>query len=302
MNAIRRGDEPINEPNELEYTTDQFTDAAINFIDRCVEESKEPFFIYLAHNAVHGPMHGKPEILAQLTHIEDMKRRTYAAMTVSLDQNVGRVLDALNEHEIERETLIIFINDNGGATGNGSDNGPLRGMKGSKWEGGIRVPFIVRWPSVLPGGTTYDHPVISLDVLPTVLTAAGGDVEAINASERPFDGVDLIPYLSGERSEAPHEILFWRRGVAAAVRQGPWKLIRSEGNPTLLFNLDDDLSETTNLAETRPEIVARLTTALETWESELAPPKWREGDVWEQNQIMKHRMDVIGREMERRYP
>lgn len=219
-------------------------------------------------------------------------------MDAALDRGIGRVLDTVRRYGLEENTLLFFINDNGGATNNGSDNGPLRGMKGSKWEGGIRVPFMVKWPAQLAAGRTCDQPVISLDIFPTCVAAAGGSL----ARHPDLDGVNLLPLLQGSEQKPPHEFLFWRRGVAAAVRHGQWKLIRSETNPTLLFNLEQDLGETHDLADRHPEIVKRLTDALSKWEQQLAPPRWREGEPWRTNQILKHQMQVAGREMERKYP
>ena len=279
----------------LTYLTDDLTTAAVDFIG---QHRERPFFLYLSYTAVHAPMHGKKEDLSVFQNMADMKRRTYAAMMKALDDGVAKVRAALAEHKLAEQTLIVFINDNGGATGNGSDNGPLRGMKGSKWEGGIRVPFMMTWPGRLPKGTTFDAPVISLDILPTALAAAGGTW----TGKKPLDGVDLLPYASGRKKGTPHEVLFWRRGVAAACRKGDWKLIRVQGNPDLLFDLAKDPGEKTNLAGKHPDKVKDLKVALAAWETGLAPPRWREGKVWERNQVMKHRMDVIGRAMERKYP
>ena len=137
-----------------------------------------------------------------------------------------------------------------------------------------------------------------MDILPTVLAAAGGAWKG----SRKLDGVNLLPYLRGRKHSIPHEILYWRRAKASAVRKGSWKLIYVKGNPPLLFNLKEDVSETTNLADQHPEKVQELKRNLEKWESELIPPKWLEGDTWERFQILKHRMDVVGREAERKYP
>jgi arylsulfatase A-like enzyme len=285
----------IDEPAELTYVTDDLTTAALNFIK---ENKDNPFFIYLAYNAPHTPNEAKKEHLKKLDYIKDWRRKSYAAMTISMDENVGRITNTLKELDIEEKTLVVFVNDNGGATNNGSDNGQYRGMKGSKWEGGVRVPFIFTWPGTLPEGTTYDQPISALDLLPTSLALGGGTWN----SDKKLDGVNLIPYLQGKDKTPPHEILFWRRGVAAAVRKGKWKLIRSTGNPNLLFDLDADISETTNLADKHPDVVKELLAALEDWESELAPPKWKEGQKWQNFQVKKHRMEVNTRELERKYP
>ena len=292
---LYRNEEVVPE-SEISYLTDMLTDEAVAYVER---NRERPFFLYLSYTAVHGPMHGKAEDIEHFNGIADKKRRTFAAMDKALDDGVGRLLATLKANGLDDNTLLFFINDNGGATSNGSDNGPLRGMKGSKWEGGVRVPFMVKWPARLKAGKVYDHPVISLDIQATAIAAGGGDA---GKQPKPLDGVDLIPFLTGESAKAPHDALYWRRGVAAAVRQGPWKLIRSESNPPILVNLEDDLGETQNLASGNPRIVERLSGLLSDWEKGLAPPKWREGERWSQNQIQKHRMEVIGRDAERKLP
>ena len=294
--ALRANGEIVPE-RRISYLTDEFTDAAVDFIDRTLEAEDEPLFLYLAYTAPHTPMHAKPDDLAHFEKIRHTKRRIYAAMTKALDDGIAKVRATLQRHEVLDETLIVFINDNGGATNNGSDNGAMRGMKGSKWEGGIRVPMILAWPAGdVPPETVYDRPVSALDVLPTAVRAAGGD-PASN-----LDGVDLVPFVAGRDKGYPHETLFWRRGVAAACRKGDWKLIRSDGNPDLLFNLADDPREMKNLASQHPVKVAELRTDLSDWEGELEPPRWKEGAKWERFQKLKHRMEVVGREMERKYP
>jgi len=282
--------------SSVTYLTDNLADATTEFIS---ETFPYPWFIYLAFNAVHTPLNAKQKDLQQFGEIESKSRRSYAAMTKSLDDAVGRVLAELKEQGIERNTLVILINDNGGATNNSSDNGIYRGMKGSKWEGGIRVPMLMRWPGHLAAGTTYDHPVSALDLLPTALAA-------IDARESTYpqnlDGVNLLPYLSGENKGIPHEELFWRRGVAAAVRKGPWKLIRIDGKPVALVNVEEDPRERFNRLADQPERVKELLGDLNRWEKGLAPPKWVEADRWKQNQIEKHQWQVQTREQERKYP
>jgi arylsulfatase A-like enzyme len=289
----------IDEPDDL-YVTDWIERRTTDFIRRA-SAGDEPFMAYIAFTAPHTPMDARPDDLAWAkAHYPEgtsERRLTYAAMTRALDRSVGEILDALDETGEADNTLVFFVNDNGGATNNGSDNGPYRGMKGSKWEGGIRVPFAMRWPAKVPGGRSFDEPVTTLDILATAVAAADatGDLGSL-------DGVDLVPFTTGRAEGSPHEILFWRRGVAAAVRQGDWKLIRSEGNPTLLFNLANDPGERNNLADTRPEKLAQLLAELEAWEAGLAKPGWSEGERWERNQVLKHRMEVDTRAEERRYP
>ncbi|MFM8892986.1 MAG: sulfatase-like hydrolase/transferase, partial [Planctomycetia bacterium] len=165
--AIYRGREPVPEP---EYLTRAFAREAVAFIDR---HRTEPFFLLLTFNAVHGPLEKPADDAGRFASIQDGRRRTYASMLAELDTGVGRVLDAVARAGLTDDTLVVFISDNGGPPGNASDNGRLRGHKASTWEGGIRVPFVVRWPGHLPAGATYDRPVIQLDVFPTALAAAG---------------------------------------------------------------------------------------------------------------------------------
>jgi arylsulfatase A-like enzyme len=291
------GQEVIAEPGDL-YLTDWMGDRSVEFIDR---HAGSPFFLMASFTAPHTPMEATEADLAsvgaELAAGTEERRRVYAAMMRSLDRNVGRILDEIDGRGLREDTIVFFVNDNGGATNNGSDNGALRGMKGSKWEGGVRVPFAVRWPGVAEAGGVFDGPVSSLDIAATAASAAGLDTDSLG-----LDGVDLRPLLAGERGANAGRALYWRRGVAAAVRSGKWKLIRSEGNPTLLFDLEADPSETRDLAAERPEVVSRLLAALEAWEAGLGEPGWEEGARWERNQRLKHRMDVIGREAERRYP
>lgn len=279
--------------SKVSYLTDMFTDKAINFIG---ENKEKPFFMYLSYNAVHTPMNAKQDLMERYASIADPGRRAYAAMMTSLDDNVGRVLAAIKQHQLDQNTLIVFVNDNGGATVNSSDNGPLRGMKGSKWEGGIRVAMLMKWPGQLPENKTYTLPVSALDILPTAIAAGNGKQKGI----KKLDGVNLLPYLKSEQKKSPHQALYWRRGVAAAMRENQWKLIRVKDN-VLLFDLTKDLSETSNIAQQHPAVVKAMLAKLVRWEKGLDQPHWT-SPYGDQNQIMKHRMETTGREMERMYP
>ena len=294
--AILRSHEPVDEQKEIRYLTDDFTDAALDFIDR---NQKNPFFIYLAYNAVHGPKHAKEEDIEQCSTISPKNRRLVAAMTRSMDDNVGRVQAKLDALGLTKDTLVVFLNDNGGPQDSAYSNWPLRGHKGSYWEGGVRVPFIVSWPGRLPKGKRFDHPVSALDLLPTCVAAAGGTPP----SDWNLDGVDLLPFLSGQRRGEPHEILFWRFWRVAAVRQGPWKLLRVAQDPLqerrdlilplVLINLDDDPGETRNLAKQHPGKARELLAKLEQWEQSLAQPRWYDGANWrhwQEMQVKNHRM------------
>ncbi|MEP0843247.1 MAG: sulfatase, partial [Phycisphaerae bacterium] len=279
--TILRGFEVVP---EQEYLTDAFGREAVAFIDR---HAKERFFLYLSFNAVHSPLQATDKYLKRFPDIADEKRRTHAAMLSAMDDAIGAVLAKLRKEGLEEKTLIFFLSDNGGPTAQTtSSNLPLRGVKGQVLEGGIRVPFLVQWKGKLPEGRVFDHPVIALDVFPTALAAAGGEVP----KDRPIDGVNLLPYLTGRETGPPHEALFWRFGPQMAVRMGDWKLIRFKpaanqppaaarraealGGTTQLYNLARDIGEEKNLAESEPDKVAQLERALEAWNAQLVAPLW----------------------------
>jgi len=194
----------------------------------------------------------------------------YAAMVSALDDAVGAVLGRLRERGLERDTLVVFLSDNGCALyTRACTNDPLRLGKLTHLEGGARIPFAMRWPGRIAAGTRYDQPVSSLDLFPTALAAAGTPIP----KGLSLDGVDLLPYVTGKTKTPPHEYLFWRNGPNASVRSGRWKLFRPDGH-VFLFDLADDLGERKNVAAAHPDVVKRLTGALERWESELRPPLW----------------------------
>jgi len=265
LNRLLRDREPA--PETFEYMTDALADEAA----ACIEAHRErPFFLYLAFNAVHTPMHADPAVLEEVADITPPRRQKLVAMTISLDRAVGRVLDALREHGLEQDTLVVFVNDNGGATNNASRNDPLRGTKGTPFEGGHRVPFLMSWPARLPRGVDYDLPVSTLDVLPTALAAAGRE----GGTPKPLDGVDLLPLLTGATDGRPHDVLFWRLKDDRAVRDGDWKLVVRGDRDPMLFDLAADPSEARDLAREQPERVAALRSKLAAWEAELAEPRW----------------------------
>jgi arylsulfatase A-like enzyme len=282
-NPILRGTTPFA---EKEYLTDAFGREASDFIDR---HRKEPFFLYLAFNAPHGPLQAAEEYLKRFENIPDKTRRTYAAMVSAMDDAIGRVLAKLRDCGIEEDTLIFFLSDNGGPLGsawNGSSNGNLRGQKGDLLEGGVRTPFLVQWKAKLPAGRTYDRPVISLDLVPTCVAAGGGEVKA----EWKLDGVDLLPYLTGKNDKAPHDPLYWRFHFPPknepvfkyAVRQGDWKLVKeAERHPergftgktwVRLYNLAVDPGETSDLREKEGARARALEALWQRWNAEMAPP------------------------------
>lgn len=278
---ILRGTEKID---EQEYLTDALGREAVSFVER---HREEPFFLYLAFNAVHTPMQATDARLEKFKSIADEKRRTYAAMMSAMDDAIGATLNAIREAGLEDDTLVFFFSDNGGpmmrgTTVNGSNNAPLRGSKRTTLEGGVRVPFFVKWPGRLPAGKTYDLPVIQLDVLPTALAAAGVE----EPTDDSLEGVNLLDYLTGEATQPPHDALFWKLGRQMAVRQGEWKLVRydpvvdgQQGPPTKqrLYNLASDIGEAHDLSNEEPDKAAALQAAWQSWNSKNVKPLWRDG-------------------------
>jgi arylsulfatase A-like enzyme len=231
-----------NEPVEIDdYLTDELSDAGAAFIER-TGKTEKLFFLYLAYNAPHAPMQATEKYLKRFPDIKDKKRRTYAAMVSAMDDGIGRVLDSLEEGGRAENTLVVFISDNGGPEShNASDNGVLRAGKGDPYEGGVRVPFAMRWPAQLEAGQTYEKPIITLDIFATIAEAAGAELD----DERPLDGVNLLPYLTGEDDGLPHEQLFWERmnRQRNGMRQGEMKWVDNKGKSQELYNLAEDISE-----------------------------------------------------------
>lgn len=267
-NPILRGDEEVN---EKEYLTDALGREAVAFINK---HADGPFFLCLTFNAVHAPLQGAATYRSRFAGIDDPRRRTFAAMLSALDDNVGKVLNALRAKSLEKDTLIFFLSDNGGPTQQTtSRNDPLRGFKTQTFEGGIRVPFLVKWPGRAPAGKVYDQPIISLDITPTALAAAG----VKPPQDAAFDGVDLLPFLAGDKKEPPHRALYWRFGSQWAVRMGNMKLVKAGDGPPQLFDLDADVGEKKDLADTMPETVEKLRSAHTAWDKQLAKPLWGRG-------------------------
>lgn len=249
-----------------EYLTDELAARAAEFIRT---HKDEPFFVYLPFNAVHAPLQAADMYLKRFERISDPKRRTFAAMLSSMDDGIGKVLDALRDNGLEECTLVMFISDNGGPTPQTtSGNTPLRGYKGQVWEGGIRVPCMIQWKGQLPAGKVCDWPVISLDLHVTALAAAGVQPEA------DLDGRNLLPFISEDRKDRPHEFLCWRFGSQNAVRAGEWKLVTVQGSTPQLFNLANDIGESRDLANTNPEKVKELRGIYDTWNARNMPSKW----------------------------
>ncbi|MEI7730530.1 MAG: sulfatase-like hydrolase/transferase [Verrucomicrobiota bacterium] len=263
-----------------EYLTDRIGRHAVEFIEK---HQAQPFFLYLAFNAVHSPWSAKTAARERFAHLKDPPLNFYAAMIASLDENIACVLAKLKAAGLEQNTLVVFTSDNGPAMGSPNikvwpenwpkkilvgSAGPLRGYKAQFFEGGIREPFIVRWPATLKAGDTYRQPVSTMDLYATFCAAAGAPVPAGTK----LDGVNLLPYLSGEKAGVPHEILFWKNGDQGAVRQGDWKLVISALQPKLqLFNLAADIGEQNDLSGEQPKWVEKLHRAWLDWSTPLPP-------------------------------
>jgi arylsulfatase A-like enzyme len=222
--------------NEKQYLTDAFSREAVNFIEK---QKNEPFFLYLAYNAPHAPLQATEKYLSRYPNIKNEKRRTYAAMISAVDDGVGLILEKLKELNIEENTMVFFLSDNGGNENKGAYNGQLRKGKGSLYEGGIRVPFAMQWKGKIPAGMVYENPIISLDIFATAANYA--QVSPKNK----LDGVNLIPFLRREDKRIPHEELCWRMfdKQSFAIRKNNIKLIKNNKGEIGLYDLSSDLSE-----------------------------------------------------------
>jgi len=261
-NPLLRG-ERITRPEG--YLTDAFSREAVDFIER---HAPEPFFLMLSYSAVHRPLETDPERLARFAQLPEGPDRTFAAVLAGVDDGVGEVVAALRASGIEHRTLILFTSDNGGEP---ERTAPLRGAKGSLYEGGIRVPLIASWPGRLPAGSRVDAPVSGLDVYATALAAAQVDARA---TVDPLDGVDLIPLSLGDTSELPHDALFWRMGDTRAMRSGRWKLHWKGRRAAELYDLEADPRESRNRAAEQRERLQQMEARYQAWEAELVAPLW----------------------------
>ena len=266
--GIRHNDaEPFQPPK---YMTDYLTDEAVKVV---AANKQRPFFMYLAYNAPHTPLQATREDYDALSFIPDHTLRVYAAMVRSLDRNIGRVLQALKDQGVDDNTLVIFTSDNGGAHYIGLDglNTPYRGWKATFFEGGIHVPFFMRWPGVLPQGASVTAPVSHFDIFATAAAAAGQKLPA----DRVIDGVDLLPFVTGQAGGRPHDTLFWRTDSYRVVRTGDWKLqVTEKPRQDWLYDLASDPGEKNNRAAAEPARVAAMKAQLAEWDKAQRKPMW----------------------------
>jgi len=262
--TIMRDTSPLIEP---EYLTDEIARETAAFIDA---NHTKPFFAYVPFNAVHTPIEATKKYQDRFPDETNHTKRDYYAMTSALDDAVGAIVAAIDKHRLTDNTLVVFVNDNGGPIYTGvQSNGPLKLGKLFLFEGGIRVPMIIKLPGTFKPNSVYDHPASTLDLFPTICGTAGINIPPkIN-----LDGIDLSPFLKGQVSGSPHGTLFWSNGPNIAVRHSDWKLIKSYDN-TWLFNLANDIGESNNLAKTKPEIVEQLETLYRDWRSQMSEPAW----------------------------
>lgn len=250
------------------YLTDYWTQEA----QKVIRANKDnPFFLYLAHWGIHTPLQATKEDYEAVGDIQPHRARVYAAMMRAVDRSVGDIIQTLEEEGIADNTIIVFSSDNGGAgyIGIPDVNAPYRGWKITLFEGGIRVPMLMRWPDRIPAGTEIESPVAHIDVMPTLVAAGEGSIpETIE-----IDGKDLLPLATGASTEDPHEAIFWTSGYYRVVRAGDWKLQVSERpNKAWLFNLASDPTEQNNVAEDNPDVVSELTALLDAHSAGSRPP------------------------------
>lgn len=263
---ITRNDTPVK---TTKYLTEEFSDEAVSFIKR---NHHKPFFLFLSYNAPHLPLQATEKYLARFPHIKEPKRKTYAAMVSAVDDGVSQVMQSLKEMSIADNTIVFFLSDNGGPSHkNMSDNFPLKGQKSDVWEGGFRVPFAMQYPTAVQAKQVYDHPVSSLDIFATIASLAQSPTHA----DKPLDGINLIPFITGENTDVPHAQIFIRKFDQSryVVRQGDFKLIIPyKDAPPQLYNLSKDISEENNIVALHPERIKELEKVRKQWDSELMDP------------------------------
>lgn len=256
-NPIYRNGQPVEEKQHL---TEAISREAKEFILRNFDK---PFFMCVHYNAVHSPMQGADRYMHKFRNIEDPQRRIFLAMLGHLDDGVGQILGALRQIGDTKNTLILFLSDNGGPTRElTSSNAPLRGEKGQLYEGGIRVPFLMQWKNKIPAETVFQQPVSSLDLNATLQSIVGFE------PKHKLDGVDLLPYVQGNKTGRPHDRLYWRSKNQTALRSGDWKIVSTE-KPSKeiryeVFDLASDIAEENNLADANPQRLEALQKELQT--------------------------------------
>ena len=271
LQALTRNDKPAIFDG---YLTTALSQDAASFVE---SNKDKPFFLYVAYNAPHAPLQAPAEDIERYKHIPDKKRRVYAAMVDVMDRGIGQVISAVERNGLRDNTLIFFLSDNGGPQAskqnpgkwNGSSNEPFRGGKGDLYDGGVHVPFIASWPAKIPAGKTFDSPVISIDISRTAVAVAGGSPGGKHAME----GVNLIPFVTGEKIGAPHDALYWRSGSKWSVlaADGAKHVRDSDSTSPQLFFLPEDVAEANDLIASQPERASELRDQWESWNEQNIP-------------------------------
>ena len=273
------------EIKEEQYLTFAIRDKAIQFIE---DNKEEPFFLYCTFSAPHVPFQAPVDYYCMYDHIEDENKRVYYAMISALDDAIGDVHQKIKDLGLEENTIVYFLSDNGGASYTGAtDNGPLKCGKLSQFEGGIKIPFMMKWPGKILPGTRYSYPVSSADIFVTSVINAGGQLP----QDREYDGVNLMPFITGQNNQRPHEHLFWRADHIWAIRDGNYKLILSTRDGWAeLYHISDDISESYNLKEEMPELYEKLYDTHLKWQQDNLPEK----PMWPR--IMDKKFIIDGKE------
>jgi len=264
--AIYRNNKEIKEAG---YLTDRIADEAMQFMDK---KSRQPFFLWISFNAPHTPLQAKKEDVDRFKDIEDPVKRVYRAMIYNLDNAIGRIMKYLSDTNLEKNTLIFFISDNGGAEyTHTTENGSYGGGKNTEFEGGVKVPMIIKWPGVLPAGKRFEPMVSAMDIFATSIAIT----DAPKITEREIDGVNLLPYLLDSIPSMPHKFLYWQRGISKAIRSNKYKLLMNdETGEKYLYDLNKNKYEKPEISAKYPEIVESLVKTHEQWRSNNAKPIW----------------------------
>ena len=271
-------------PDPITYITDDTGNESAAFIKR---NKNKPFFLYASFNAPHAPLQAPQKDIDLYKHIKNENRRIYAAMIHRLDENVGKIVAELKANNVYDNTVIVFLSDNGGpGTGKKSRtvNAPFRGSKGILLEGGIHVPFIMSWPNGLKANSRYEHPITTLDLTPTFVALAGGEI----LPKDKIDGVNVYPYLTGENTGNPNQQMKWRFTVSASIRDGDWKLIRLPDRLPLLYNVKEDVAELNDVAAKHPERVVKMLKTLGTWDISTPQHLYMEGARYKKEQLKSY--------------
>jgi arylsulfatase A-like enzyme len=257
--------------NEKEHFEDgkYFPDIIVREAKRFIKENQDrPFFLYLPFNTPHYPLQAEQRFWDMYKDMTDIKRKRYATFVTSLDEKIGQIIQTLNELNLRKQTLIIFLSDHGHSVeertfGGGGSAGPYRGHKFTLWEGGIRVPCIMSWPGHIPEDEVRDQIACSIDLLPTIAGYCNVEIPS-----RKLDGRDIQKVIDSENAQTPHNILYWMKGENWAVRKGPWKLVYQD-KETFLSNMDIDVTESENLVEANAMIVEELNALHHNWLKEV---------------------------------